>query len=307
MNTSLSLPRPPYYDTILSAPNLQPSTQAKYIRELDLLLSAGIDPMDRPALLSYAHGLSRSSRAFLKAALRFTSKEHITNLQASATATNLPHVQAQLLNLEAMNKTIAVHKVKGTKTHTWLSREQVEQITALPDTSTIRGQRDYIVLALLLGAGLRREELSSLTWESLKSTPARGGFRHVLDVTGKGNKSRAIPISDTLARHLLAWQKVTGPGNVVRSINKAGRINGHLSPIGVHNIVRQYGALIGIPELDSHDLRRTYAMIGFMAGVPITQVSQLLGHASVRTTQTYLNLEIDLESTISDFIPLSGD
>jgi integrase len=61
--------------------------------------------------------------------------------------------------------------------------------------------------------------------------------------------------------------------------------------------------MIGKPELQPHDLRRTYAQLGYEAGVPVTQVSRLLGHASVATTQKYLNLDLDLETTISDFVP----
>ena len=68
--------------------------------------------------------------------------------------------------------------------------------------------------------------------------------------------------------------------------------------------MRQHGALIEIRELAAHDLRRTHAQLGFEAGVPITQVSRLLGHSSVETTQRYLNLDVDLEVTVSDFIPL---
>ena len=45
------------------------------------------------------------------------------------------------------------------------------------------------------------------------------------------------------------------------------------------------------------------AQLGYEAGVPITQISKLLGHATVATTQRYLNLDLDLETTISDFIP----
>ena len=52
---------------------------------------------------------------------------------------------------------------------------------------------------------------------------------------------------------------------------------------------------------------RTFAQLGYSAGVPLTQISTLLGHADVRTTQRYLNLALDLETTVSDFIPLSGD
>ena len=61
--------------------------------------------------------------------------------------------------------------------------------------------------------------------------------------------------------------------------------------------------LIGKDDLAPHDLRRSYAQIGFEEGVPITQLSTLLGHASVSTTQKYLNLALDLEVTASDFVP----
>jgi integrase len=60
---------------------------------------------------------------------------------------------------------------------------------------------------------------------------------------------------------------------------------------------------MGKPELAPHDLRQTYAQLGYEAGVPITQISTLLGHSSIETTVRYLNLELDLESPVSDFIP----
>ncbi len=67
---------------------------------------------------------------------------------------------------------------------------------------------------------------------------------------------------------------------------------------------RGAGQAIGKNELAPHDLRRTYAQLGYEAGIPITQISKLLGHASVATTQRYLNLDLDLNTTISDFIPV---
>jgi len=92
--------------------------------------------------------------------------------------------------------------------------------------------------------------------------------------------------------------------SLCRSLGRKRELGEGISAIGVFNIVRKHGAMIGLPELDPHDLRRTYAQLGYEAGVPITQIAKLLGHASVKTTQTYLNLELDLETTISDFIPL---
>lgn len=297
----------PAHHAIIHAADLQPSTKAKYIAEIDRLIAEGVNPRDRQALKVYAQRLPNSSRSFLKAALRLLSAEHVTNLKASATADNLPHVQAQLYNIEAMTQTITVEASKGEKAHTWLSPAQVEQITALPDRSTVKGMRDYIVLSVLLGAGLRRDELVNFTFDQIKQQPTKDGFRTVLSITGKGNKARVIPINNKLASYLRQWQALTGSGFVARSISKSGTIGTDLSEIGIHNIVRHYGDLIGIPELDSHDLRRTYTQIGYNAGVPITQISKLLGHANVRTTQRYLNLDIDLETTASDFIPLSGD
>lgn len=297
----------PAHHAIIHASDLQPSTKAKYIAEIDRLIQSGIDPRNRTALTAYARHLSGSSRAFLKSALRLLSKDIVTDLQAAANPENLPTIQAQLLNIEAMNKTITVKTPKGEKAHVWLSPEQVEQITALPDRSTTKGLRDYIVLSVLLGAGLRRDELVNLTFDQIIQQPTRAGSRSVLSITGKGNKDRIIPISNKLATYLSQWKAHTGGGSVARSISKAGNLGDSLSEIGVHNIVRHYGALIGIPELDTHDLRRTYAQIGYNSGVPITQVSKLLGHSDVRTTQRYLNLDIDLEQTASDFIPLSGD
>ena len=52
-----------------------------------------------------------------------------------------------------------------------------------------------------------------------------------------------------------------------------------------------------------HDLRRTYAQLGYQAGIPVTLISRLLGHAAIATTQRYLNLDLDLETTVSDVIP----
>jgi len=60
----------------------------------------------------------------------------------------------------------------------------------------------------------------------------------------------------------------------------------------------------GLPRLPAgHDLRRSYAQLGFDAGVPITQISILLGRSNVVVTQRYLNLELDLAVTASDFVP----
>lgn len=165
-----------------------------------------------------------------------------------------------------------------------------------------------IVLGLLLGAGLRRDELENLTFDALKQQPTKGGkMRDVLQVKGKGAKDRVIPIKKLLADRFREWKQITGGGLVARSLGMKKELGESMSGVAIFQLVNRYGKAIGIPELAPHDLRRTYAQLGYEAGVPITQISTLLGHANVATTQKYLDLSLDLETSASDFIPLSGD
>jgi integrase len=65
--------------------------------------------------------------------------------------------------------------------------------------------------------------------------------------------------------------------------------------------------MIEMPSLAPHDLRRAFVQLVYDVSAPITQISVLLGHSNAATTQRYLNLALDLETTVSDFIPLLGD
>jgi integrase len=286
---------------------LQPTTKAKYRREIDALLLANVNPDNHRDLQDYADGLKSSRKQFLKSALRLITQGYEQDIKANATPANIPAAQAAIMRLEAMRGAVIVPTHKGTKAHTWLSPAEVKQITALCDES-LTGKRDWIILGLLLGAGLRREELATLTFDAMKSQPTKRGARTVLQVKGKGAKDRVIPINEILAERLQDWKKTTGGGNVARAMIRKSKtqLGGSMSAVAIFQLVSKYGGMIGKPGLAPHDLRRTYAQLGYNAGVPITQISVLLGHSSVKTTQNYLNLNLDLETTASDFIPLAG-
>lgn len=66
-------------------------------------------------------------------------------------------------------------------------------------------------------------------------------------------------------------------------------LNGALSPSQVFEIVRKYGARIGVPQLAPHDLRRTCARLAREGGASLESVQRTLGHASVQTTERYVN------------------
>jgi integrase len=120
---------------------------------------------------------------------------------------NLIQTQAALLRIEAMRGAVIVRTSKGVKAHIWLSPVHVEVLTAScgPD---LQGRRDWIILGLLLGSGLRREEQAELKFSSLKQQPTKRRARTVIDVTGKGGKSRVIPLSKLLSERLSEWRNL---------------------------------------------------------------------------------------------------
>jgi integrase len=282
-----------------------PEWMVKVKREIEAMHEAGINPSNHTALQAYADGLKSSRRQFLKSALRLMVQGIEQEMKANATPQNLKQTQAALLRLDAMRGAVQVQQHKGSKAHTWLSQKHVAEITALCG-ETLEGKRDWIVLGLLLGAGLRREELATLTFDALKQQPTKSGrLRDVLEVRGKGAKDRVIPISEKLGNHLREWQEIVGGGMVARSLGMSKQLGESMSAVAIFHLVSKYGERIGVPGLAPHDLRRTYAQLGYEAGVPITQISTLLGHSSVTTTQRYLDLSLDIETTASDFVPLS--
>jgi integrase len=304
MSTALTTTHQDPLTAIELAGHLADSTKAQYTKALQGYLDTGNGLTDAHALAEYARTLSKSRRAFLKSALRLWSKGARQAFREQATPDNVSQVQAALYRLEALENAIEAPKQKGTKTHTWLSQAEVRKLLETCDIRYLPGQRDRLLLGLLVAAGLRRGEAANLRFEDVKLQPVKEKFRTVLDIEGKGAKARVVPISDSLANAIDQWSKVVGgKGHVLRALGMNREPGESMTAVAIFNVVRKRGEMMGKDDLAPHDLRRTYAQIGYEAGVPITQLSKLLGHASVATTQKYLNLDLDLETTASDFVP----
>ena len=119
-----------YYDlsAIDNAPNLAESTRSKYRRALQAYLDTGSSLGDVKALQEYAGTVSKSSRSFLKAAIRLMTMGYEMQLKASATPGNVATIQASLYRLQALNGAIQVQAVKGEEVHTWLTQAQVRAL-----------------------------------------------------------------------------------------------------------------------------------------------------------------------------------
>ena len=290
-------------DTIRTDPALADSTKTQYRRAVEAYAAGGGSLTDPHALGAYALGVSPSSGAFLAAAVSKLADRIAHEARSQATPDNVATVQAALYRAAALKDAIRIETRKGHKAHTWLSMAEVQALLETCDGDIV-GQRDRLALGLLVSAGLRRQEAVSLRFEDVVMLPVEGKMRAVLSVTGKGKKSRTVPISDRLAAALDGWAAATGgEGLVLRSLGRKRVLGESMSTVAIFHIVRKHGAMIGKPALAPHDLRRTYAQLGHEAGVAVTQISRMLGHSNIATTQRYLNLELDLATTVSDFIP----
>ena len=172
------------------------------------------------------------------------------------------------------------------------------------DRTSLRGKRDYAIVAVLLGCGLRRAELAAAQVQDVQQGEDHWVFA---DLIGKGGHSRTVPIPGWVAEAVRAWmtEACITAGAVFRPINKAGRIapNG-FSPKVIWGVVKRASAACGLANIAPHDLRRTCARLCHLAGGELEQIQFLLGHVSVQTTERYLGCKQRLHNAVNDNIGL---
>ncbi len=192
---------------------------------------------------------------------------------------------------------------KGTRLGNWLTREQAKELLAVPDRSTLKGKRDYVILALLIGCALRRQELATLDVETIQ---LREGRWVLLDLEGKGRRVRTVAVPVWVKQGINSWMSAAGieDGRLLRSISKGGKIGDTLSDWAVWSVVEQSAKEIGIERFGAHDLRRTCAKLCRKAGGDLEQIKFLLGHSSIQTTERYLGSEQEIVVAVNDNLGL---
>jgi integrase/recombinase XerC len=148
-----------------------------------------------------------------------------------------------------------------------------------------RGTRDRAVLELLYGTGLRLSELVSLRWRDLEA----GG--EVLSVRGKGGKERRVPVGEK-AREALAAHRRLVPGAPEDPVFPGRR--GALSPRTIQRVVQmQLRRIARRSRLSPHLLRHSFATHLLDRGAELRAVQELLGHASLASTQVYTHVTLE--------------
>jgi site-specific recombinase XerD len=194
-------------------------------------------------------------------------------------------------------------KSAGVRAGNWLTKQQAQDLINLPDVETLKGLRDRAILAVMIGAGLRRSEVADLTFAHIRQ---RDGRWVIVDLVGKGNRVRTVPMPSWAKATVDAWAEAAGvkSGRVFRSIRKGGTVNGDtVTPQAVFDVVKEYGAALGV-EVAAHDLRRTFAKLAHKGGSGLDQIQLSLGHASIKTTERYLGVEQSLTDAPCDRLGL---
>ena len=110
--------------------------------------------------------------------------------------------------------------IRGVRLGKWLTRDQAEKLLSAPP-ETLMGLRDRAILGLLIGCGLRRDELANLTFEHLQQ---REGRWVIVDIVGKGRRVRTVPVPGWAKALVDHWAFAAGlvSGLVLRRFRKGG-------------------------------------------------------------------------------------
>ena len=175
-----------------------------------------------------------------------------------------------------------------------------------PALDTPPGLRDRAILEALYSCGLRVSELVGLNWDVIDAN------LEVLRVTGKGQKERIVPIGSNalaaLQRYRTEIPALLGsnypPGSPEANASTAVFLNqrgGRLTTRSIARIVTAYAKQCGIAlKTSPHALRHTFATHLLDAGADLRAIQELLGHASLSTTQIYTHINLDRLTHVYD-------
>ncbi len=238
-----------------------------------------------------ASGLSGSSINLKMSALRKLALE----------ASDNGLIEQQVANGIANVKGV---KQQGNRAGNWLTKDQAQALINQPDITTNKGLRDRAILAVMIGSGLRRSEVANMTFAHIQQ---REGRWVILDLFGKGNRVRTIPIPSWVKVSIDNYSEIAGfeqNGNVFRRINKGDSIVSQtLTPQAIRDIVCFYSNRLGF-TVAPHDLRRTYAKLAHKGGAGLDQIQLSLGHVSIQTTEKYLGISQSLVDAPCDHLGL---
>ncbi len=154
--------------------------------------------------------------------------------------------------------------------------------------------RDRALLEFLYGSGARISEATGLDIDELRL----GGGDPVVRLAGKGGKHRVVPVGSYAVRALDAYLVRARPALAAASLGGSPAVflnarGGRLTRQGAWSVLHAAAGRAGLPDVSPHTLRHSFATHLLDGGADIRVVQELLGHASVTTTQVYTLITVD--------------
>lgn len=170
----------------------------------------------------------------------------------------------------------------------FLYPEEMKELLALPDRGTPLGLRDAAMLEVLYGSGMRVAEISRTNLSSVDLA------ENEIRVLGKGNKERIVLFGSRANSAIQDYLRNGRPKLLADGKNQAlfvGRRGTRISPRQIERIIRRCARQAGIQKkVSPHTLRHSFATHLLSGGADLRMVQELLGHASLSTTQVYTHV-----------------
>lgn len=174
---------------------------------------------------------------------------------------------------------------KGVYLPRFLNQTEIEMLLSTPDTSEFEGLRMRAVLELMYASGLRVSELINL---KIRDIDVDSG---ILTCTGKGSKTRRVPIGSSAVEWLKTWLTTRRTVEDIEIdtlfVTQAGK---PLTRQAIHSEIAKIARKNGLEGVSPHTLRHSFATHLVQNNADIRSVQQMLGHADISTTQIYTHI-----------------
>jgi len=176
-----------------------------------------------------------------------------------------------------------------------LDADTIGQLLDIP-TDTPLAIRDKAIMELFYSSGLRLSELVDLHWDQIDLPSG------MVTVSGKGNRSRMVPVGRIAAEALLEWRKIRGQYAAFEEPHVFVSQRGNpISPRTIQARIRYWAKRQGMPQnVYPHLLRHSFASHMLESSGDLRSVQELLGHADISTTQIYTHLDFQHLAKVYD-------
>ena len=191
-------------------------------------------------------------------------------------------------------------KLAGEAVQPGVSTEEIDRIINSIDPSTTKGLRDRAIIELLYSCGLRVSELCDL---KLNDIHYAEGY---INVIGKGDKQRLVPISSIARERVLQYKELRKPQSKSEDTLFLNNRGARLTRVMIFTIIKQATLRAGIDKkISPHTFRHSFATHLLEGGANIRQVQELLGHENILTTEIYTHLDSHhLRETLEEHMQL---